>query len=129
MSYYISKTVQMDYETAIARVTDELAREGFGILTEIDVRNKLHEKLGVEFLPYKILGACNPAFAHQALQIDERVGALMPCSVVVHTREDGRTEVAAMDPLTALRTTGSTALEALAAEARERIVRVLSALE
>jgi uncharacterized protein (DUF302 family) len=98
VTYYISRYVDYDYKKAIKRVTEELAKEGFGVLTEIDVAATMKKKLNVDFRPYIILGACNPVFAHKALSLEDKIGVLLPCNVIVQQHEDGRVEVTAMDP-------------------------------
>src|SRR5512146_3601006 len=111
MSYYFSKTLNMSFDKAIAGVTEELKREGFGILTDIDVKATLKKKLDVEFRPYVILGACNPPFAYQALQAERDIGLLLPCNVVVYACEqEGTSVVAAMDPEEARKLTGNDAV-------------------
>ena len=99
MNYYFSKTVELPFEAAVARTTETLKAHGFGIITEIDVRNTLKTKLNVDFRPYRILGACNPAMAHEALQIEDKIGTMLPCNVVVQEIAAGRSEIAAIDPL------------------------------
>jgi uncharacterized protein (DUF302 family) len=98
MSYYFSKTIKIAFEEAVIRVTEELKKEGFGVLTEIDVKETLKKKLGVDFRPYKILGACNPPFAYQALQAEDKIGLMLPCNVIVQEISKGVVEVAAIDP-------------------------------
>jgi uncharacterized protein (DUF302 family) len=102
MSYHFSTTVDMSFEDAVSKVTEELGKEGFGVLTEIDVKATLRKKLGVEFRNYKILGACNPPFAHRALTIEDKIGVLLPCNVVVQELESGRIEISAVDPVTSM---------------------------
>ena len=111
MSYYFTKTTPLGYEQAIARVQEELKKEGFGVITEIDVRETLKKKLNVDFRRYKILGACNPAFAHQALQVESRIGTMLPCNVIVQEREDGQTEVSAINPLESMKAVANPQLE------------------
>ena len=111
MSYYFTKTTPLGYEQALAKVQDELKKEGFGIITEIDVRETLKKKLNVDFRKYKILGACNPAFAHQALQVESRIGTMLPCNVIVQEREDGQTEVSAINPLESMKAVANPQLE------------------
>ena len=101
MSYYFSKKLDLAFEEAIEKVTDALKREGFGILTEIDVKETLKKKLDVDFRPYKILGACNPPFAYKALQAEEKIGTMLPCNVIVQQLDDG-VEVAAVDPVASM---------------------------
>ena len=102
MSYYISKKVDYSYEEAIQKITGELKEVGFGILTEIDVKETLKKKIDVDFRKYKILGACNPTFAYKALQAEDKIGVLLPCSVIVQELEEGKSEVAIMNPMEAM---------------------------
>lgn len=98
MSYSFSKILNMSFDEAIEKVTEELKKEGFGVLTEIDVKETLKKKLDVDFKPYKILGACNPPFAHKALQAEEKIGLMLPCNVIVYVNDDNETVVSAIDP-------------------------------
>lgn len=116
------------YDSVLARIPEALAAEGFGVLTEIDVRETLKKKLGVEFGRYKILGACNPALAHRALTGDMDVGVLLPCNVVVYENEDKSTTVSAVDPAEAIGNFGDAEMRAVAREVRERLERVLEKL-
>src|SRR5512136_3490381 len=127
----IGRTVrlQADFNTALARVTAALKAEGFGILTEIDVKETLKKKLDVDFRPYKILGACNPPLAHRALSVAPEVGLLLPCNVTVSQVEDGVTEVSLVDPLAMLGVVANPELEPVAKEARARLERVAAALQ
>lgn len=127
MTYGISKTVALSYEQAIEKVTEELKKEGFGILTTIDVKDTLKKKLDVDFKRYVILGACNPPFAYQVLQVEEDIGLLMPCNVLVYEKGDA-TVVSAFDPLTLLNIVENPQLEPIAKEARTRIERVIAAM-
>src|SRR5690606_7470181 len=99
MSYYFNTTIEIDFEQAIDKVKDELKKEGFGVLTEIDVKDTFRKKLNIDFRNYRILGACNPSFAHRALQTEEKVGVMLPCNVVVEELEQGKVEVTAVDPI------------------------------
>jgi len=128
VDYYISRDVRLSYERAVERVTEELKKEGFGILTEIDVKATLKKKLDLDFRPYVILGACNPPLAHHALSIEDKIGTLLPCNVIVQQHPDGRVELAAMDPGVMAEVTGNAELAELAREARERITRALNAV-
>lgn len=128
--YGISTTVALAYEQAVQRTRDELAKEGFGVLSEIDVAATLKKKLNVDFRPYVILGACNPPLAHQALTAERDIGLLLPCNVIVYAAEqEGSSVVAAMDPVEALSLTGNTEVAPLAEEVKQRLLRVLSAVE
>ena len=127
--YGIGTTVDLSFEEAVARTRDELAKEGFGILTEIDVQATLKKKLDVEFRPYVILGACNPPLAYQALTAERDIGLLLPCNVIVYASEEsGKSVVAAMDPVEALQLTGNDAVRPIAEDVRRRLRRVLEAV-
>jgi len=125
--YVFGKTVGLGFDQAVARVTEELAKEGFGVLTEIDVAATLKKKLGLDMPPYRILGACNPQFAHQAIEIEPQIGALLPCNVVVR-EEGGKTRVEIMDPRSVLQLVGRPEIAGIAAEVRKRLERVLATL-
>jgi uncharacterized protein (DUF302 family) len=127
--YGFATTVGMPYEQALQRTREELAKEGFGVLTEIDVAATLKKKLDVTFRPYTILGACNPPLAHRALTLERDIGLLLPCNVVVYAADDpGKSVVAAMDPIAALELTGNPQVRAVAEEVRARLERVLAAV-
>jgi uncharacterized protein (DUF302 family) len=126
--YAFGKTVSMSFEQATEAVTQALAKEGFGVLTEIDVAATLKKKLGLERPPYKILGACNPQFAARALEMEPQIGALLPCNVVVRQGTDGKTVVEFMDPNAVLGLVGRPEVAPIAAEVRARLVRVMEAL-
>ena len=129
ISYGLKKTVSMTLEDADLRLRDELKKEGFGILTEIDVKATLKEKLDVDFRPYKILGACNPPLAHQALSSETDIGLLLPCNVIVYEGdEDGTTVVGVLDPKVQLGITGRSDIDHLAADVSARMERALAAL-
>lgn len=125
MSYYLSRTVDAAFDEVVQRATAALKEEGFGVLTDIDVQATLKAKLGADVPPYRILGACNPSFAHQALQIEDKLGVLLPCNVIVRDAGGGRTEVAAIDPVTSMDRTGNPALAAVAEEIRVRLQRAV----
>ena len=127
MKYGFSRTVAHSYDQAIARVTEELKKEGFGVLTTIDVQETLKKKLGVEFTKYIILGACNPQFAHRALQTEEEIGLLLPCNVIVYERR-GETVVAAFDPMVMSVVLDNPEMKPIAQEIGERLKRVMAAL-
>lgn len=126
MSYYFSKTVTDDFNTAISNVTEELKREGFGILTEIDVKETLKKKLDVDFRRYKILGACNPHFAHQALLAEDTIGTMLPCNVIVQEHANGLVEVSAVDPVASMMAIQNEKLGEVANEVREKLERVIN---
>jgi uncharacterized protein (DUF302 family) len=125
MNYFLAKTVSKSYEEALAAVTEALKGEGFGVLTEIDVKETLKKKLDIDFPKYKILGACNPPLAHKALTTENQIGVLLPCNVVVQEHPDGRVEVSAMDPAAAMQAIGNKELDAIASDVRARMERVL----
>jgi uncharacterized protein (DUF302 family) len=122
-------TLKTGYTTALIRVTDALKAEGFGVLTEIDVKETMKKKLGVDFTPYKILGACNPPLAHRALTIAPEVGLLLPCNVVVRQLEEGVTEVSLVDPLAMMAVVNNSELQAVAKEARAKLESVAASLK
>ena len=126
--YAFGKTVNLSFEQATEAVTRALAKEGFGVLSEIDVAATLKKKLGIDRPPYKILGACNPQFAARALEMEPQIGALLPCNVVVRQGEDGKTVVEFMDPNAVLGLVGRLEVAPIAAEVRARLERVLGAL-
>ncbi|HWP35946.1 MAG TPA: DUF302 domain-containing protein [Gemmatimonadales bacterium] len=128
--YGMNVTLALSFEAAVEKIRGELAKEGFGVLTEIDVTATLKKKLDVEFRPYIILGACNPPLAHQALKADLDIGLLLPCNVIVYAADEpGRTVVAAMDPVAALDLSGNDAIRSVAQEARAKLGRALAALQ
>ena len=128
MSYYIATTLDEPFETAISRAEESLKKEGFGIISRIDIQDALKTKIGVEFRPYTILGACNPALAHEALKLEDKVGTMLPCNVVVQAR-DGATEIAAIDPVASMQAIQNSQLQQAAQEVRSRLQRVIDSLE
>lgn len=116
MSYHFSKTVSLPFDEAIERVTETLKENGFGVLTTIDVKTTLKSKIDVDFRPYTILGACNPKFAHQALLSEDKIGAMLPCNVIVQQTEDGHVEVSAVDPVASMQAIDNPALGDIARE-------------
>lgn len=128
MSYYFSKILSTTFDQAVLRVTEELQKDGFGILTEIDVTGTLKKKLGVDFRKYRILGACNPNFAYQALQKEAHIGTMLPCNVIVQETEDGRIEVAAVDPLVSMQGIENPELAQVAGEVQARLKGVIDRL-
>ncbi|HEU0077307.1 MAG TPA: DUF302 domain-containing protein [Longimicrobiaceae bacterium] len=128
--YGMGATVALPYEQAVERTREELAKEGFGVLSEIDIAGALRNKLDVDFRPYVILGACNPPLAHRALTAERDIGLLLPCNVIVYAAdEEGKSVVAAMDPVEALALTGNDAIRPVAEDVRARLWRVLEAVE
>ena len=127
--YGIRTTIKDTYEEAIPKVTEALKKEGFGILTEINVKETIKKKLDKEFPKYVILGACNPALAYRALTDETEIGLLLPCNVIVYEGKGGETVVSAQDPEAALSIVGSQAIAPVAKEARERLVRVIDSLK
>jgi uncharacterized protein (DUF302 family) len=124
-AYYFSRTVALPLDEAESRTRDELQKEGFGVLTEIDVKETLKKKLGVDFRPYKILGACNPGFAHQALIAEDKIGTMLPCNVILQQVDAARTEVAAVDPVASMRAVENEALGPIAGQVRDRLRQVI----
>jgi uncharacterized protein (DUF302 family) len=125
--YYHTRTLDAPLDEAEARVRDALTEEGFGVLTEIDVQATLKKKLDVDFRPYKILGACNPPAAHRALQAEPLIGTMLPCNVILHDVGDGRTEVAAVDPVASMAAVENDTLGGIAEEIRDRLRRAVDA--
>jgi uncharacterized protein (DUF302 family) len=128
MSYYFTKKIAEDFATAVARVTDELKKEGFGILTEIDVKATMKKKLDVDFREYKILGACNPPFAYKALTVEDKIGVMLPCNVIVQETPDGQVEVSAVDPIASMQAVQNPELESVAREVQAKLKKVIVSL-
>jgi uncharacterized protein (DUF302 family) len=128
MSYYISKTVDRPFDAVVTEVTARLKEQGFGLLTDIDVQSTLKAKIGADTAKYRILGACNPRFAHQALQIEDKLGVLLPCNVIVRETPDRKVEVASIDPVAAMEPTGNPALRSTAEEVRRLLTKAVSQL-
>ena len=126
MSYYFSKTIEAPFDQAVARARDALAAEGFGIITEIDVTKTLKTKIGQDFRPYLILGACNPKLAHEALQLEDKVGTMLPCNVVVQDAGSGRSEIAAIDPEASMAAIPNAALKQKAHAVGEKLRAALA---
>lgn len=128
MSYYVSTTFKGSFEDAITKTTEELKKEGFGVLTEIDVKETLKKKLDVDFKKYKILGACNPGFAHKALQAEDKIGTMLPCNVIVEEHEDGTVEVSAVNPIESMQAVGNSSLGEIAGEVKSKLEKVIQAI-
>ncbi len=128
MDYYFSKVVTASFEEVVQKTTEALKTEGFGVISDIDIQAKLNEKLGVNFKKYRILGACNPAYAYKALQLEEKIGTMLPCNVTVIEKADGQTEVAAVNPIASMMAIQNQGLKSLALEITEKLQRVIVAL-
>jgi len=128
MSYYFNKILNVSFDEAVVRVTDELKKEGFGILTKIDVKETLKKKLDVDFKQYVILGACNPPFAYKSLLAEEKIGLMLPCNVVVFETPGGKTEVAAIDPIASMKAVDNPDLADIAGIVQEKLKRVIENL-
>ncbi len=125
MSYHFTKKIDASYDEALVRATEELKKEGFGILTEIDVKAALKKKLDVDFRKYKILGACNPSFAYKALQAEDKIGTMLPCNVIVQETDDGKVEVSAIDPIASMQAIENQSLGDIANQVREKLKKVI----
>ena len=128
MSYYLSKILAVSFDEAVNRAIEALKKEGFGILTEIDVSATLKKKINVDFPNYRILGACNPALAYEALMLENKVGTMLPCNVVVRDAGNGQIEVAAIDPVASMQAIKNSALKQAAAEVRAKLKNVIAEL-
>ena len=127
-NYGFSKVVSLSYDEAIAKVTEELKKEGFGVLTEIDVKETLKKKLDVDFKPYKILGTCNPPFAFKSLQAEEHIGLMLPCNVIVYVNDEGKTIVAAIDPIASMQAVKNDKLGDVAETIQGKLKNVINSL-
>ena len=125
MKYYFSKTVNLSFDDAIEKVMAELKKEGFGVLTDIDVKQTLKKKLDVDFKKYRILGACNPSFAYKALQAEDKIGTMLPCNVIVQEIDEGQVEVAAIDPVASMQAVPNPALKDVAEEVQAKLKKVI----
>lgn len=128
MSYYFAKTMEQGFDATVAATRKALAEEGFGVITEINVQQTLKTKIGVDFRPYLILGACNPRLAHEALLLEDKVGAMLPCNVVVQDLGGGRTEVAAIDPVASMRAIDNDALKEKAGMVADKLRAAIARL-
>ena len=128
MSYHFSKTIDLPFDEAVSHVTNALKREGFGVLTDIDVRATLKAKLGAEFRSYRILGACNPPLAQRALELEDKIGTMLPCNVIVQEHGAGNVEVSAVDPAASMQAISNPALAEVAEEVRGRLQKVVDGL-
>lgn len=128
MKYYIEKTTDYTFDEAVEKVTEELKKEGFGILSRIDIHDKLKEKLNVDFKKYTILGACNPPYAYKALQQEDKIGTMLPCNVIVQELGDNKTEVAAVNPAASMMAVDNSALAGIAGEIYNKLEKVIASL-
>ena len=128
MQYSLNKTLDMSFDDALNRVMDELKKEGFGVLTDIDVQMTLKKKLDVDFRKYRILGACNPPFAYKALQAESRIGTMLPCNVIVQETEPGKIEVSAIDPIASMQAIGNPKLRDIANQVQAKLKKVIENL-
>ena len=128
MAYYFSKTLPVGFDEAVRRATEALKQQGFGIITEIDVKETFKKKLGIDFRNYRILGACNPTLAHEALNLEDKIGTMLPCNVVVQDAPDGATEIAAIDPVASMLAIENPLLKQAAERVRERLEKVIASL-
>tara|TARA_R110002049_G_scaffold28324_4_gene97441 strand:- start:180 stop:569 length:390 start_codon:yes stop_codon:yes gene_type:complete len=129
MSYYFEKALtNVSFDEVIEQVTEELKKEGFGVLTEIDIKATLKKKLDVDFYNYRILGACNPPFAYKALQAEDKIGAMLPCNVIVQEKEAGHIEVSAVDPAASMSAVENEALNEVASQVRDKLKKVIDNL-
>ena len=126
MTYHFSKIVNLPFDAAVAATTDALKKHGFGILTQIDVKDTLHKKIGVDFRPYLILGACNPKLAYEALKLEDKVGTMLPCNVVVQQRDGGTVEISAVDPVASMSGIDNPSLGKIADQVRDLLKQVVS---
>ena len=126
MTYHFSKIINLPFDAAVVATTDALKKHGFGVLTQIDVKDTLHKKIGVDFRPYLILGACNPKLAHQALALEDKIGTMLPCNVVVQQRGGGAVEISAVDPVASMSAIDNPNLGKIAGQVRELLKQVVS---
>jgi uncharacterized protein (DUF302 family) len=128
MQYYFTKTLHMSFDDAVTGVVEALKKEGFGVLTDIDVQKTLKKKLNVDFRKYRILGACNPPFAYEALELEDKIGTMLPCNVVVQEHPDGTIEVSAIDPVASMKAIENPKLRDVAAQVQAKLKRVIENL-
>jgi len=128
MSYYISTTFKGSFDEAIQKTTEELKKEGFGVLTEIDIKDTLKKKLDIDFKKYRILGACNPNMAHKALTTEDKIGTMLPCNVIVEEHEDGTVEVSAVDPLASMQVVENNDLKSIAKQVTNMLTKVIQSI-
>lgn len=129
MKYYFSRTVTLSFEDAIEKVIAELKKEGFGVLTDIDVKQTLKKKLNVDFKKYRILGACNPPFAYKALQVEDKIGTMLPCNVIVQEINERQVEVAAIDPVASMQAVANPGLKDIAEQVQGKLKKVIENIQ
>jgi uncharacterized protein (DUF302 family) len=128
MSYYLSRMLPLSFDAAVVHTIDVLKQEGFGVITDIDIRDTLRNKIGVDFPSYRILGACNPTLAYEALKLENKVGTMLPCNVVVRDAGGGQTEVAAIDPVASMQAIDNPELKRAAEQVRAKLEKVIAQL-
>ena len=128
MEYYFSKLLNVSFDEAVKLATDALKTEGFGVISEINIHEKLKEKLGVDFKKYKILGACNPPYAYKALQAEDKIGTMLPCNVLVIEQESGKIEIAAINPIASMQAISNPELDEVAVQVTEKLKKVVDSL-
>jgi uncharacterized protein (DUF302 family) len=129
MKYYLEKTLKTDFESAVEKTKEALKKEGFGVLSEIDIDEKFKEKLDIDFRKYKILGACNPQLAHQALLIENKIGTMLPCNLIVQQLEDNKVEIAVVDPYASMQAVDNKKLTELSLKVKEKLDNVISIID
>ncbi len=129
MKYYCNKTTDLSFDDAVQAITEALREQGFGILTDIDVQQTLKKKLDVDFRRYRILGACNPPFAYKALQLEDKIGTMLPCNVIVHEVEGGQVEIAAIDPLASMQAVQNESLNDIAEQVRSKLEKAVESIK
>jgi uncharacterized protein (DUF302 family) len=125
MSYYFNKVVNLTFDEAINKVTEELEKEGFGVLTQIDVKEAFKKKINVDIRKYRILGACNPQYAYKALQAEDKIGTMLPCNVIVQESDDGKVEIAAIDPIASMQSVKNELLGEIAVTVQTKLKKVI----
>jgi uncharacterized protein (DUF302 family) len=128
MSYYLGRMLSLSFDAAVARTMDALKEEGFGVISDIDIKETLKKKIGVDYPSYRILGACNPALAYEALKLENKVGTMLPCNVVVRDAGNGQTEVAAIDPVASMQAIDNRELKRAAEQVRAKLEKVVAQL-
>ncbi|MBN8836217.1 MAG: DUF302 domain-containing protein [Sphingobacteriia bacterium] len=128
MSYYLSKKFKDDFDPVIEKVIQSLKKQGFGILTDIDMKETLKSKLNVDFYNYRILGACNPPFAYKALQAEDKIGTMLPCNVIIQERQPGEIEVSVIDPVSSMQAVQNQSLTDIAVQVRQKLEQVIAGL-